>query len=118
VEFAAELEASLKEFSASDLVEVRENGASRLFEGLCWEIRGPGEKPLLHIWSEYYNLARRILAIPDHSDQRLALAVERFGRLKPDRLESIRKDLQRQAQRTLPPGILRAAERNSRAAIS
>jgi len=99
VEFAAELEASLKEFSASGVVEVRENnGRAAPLEGLSWEVRGPSEKPLLHIWSECYNLTRRVLAIIDHSDQRLALAVERFGRLKPDRLEFIRKDFQRQAR--------------------
>src|SRR5271168_3414421 len=99
MEFAAELEASLKEFSASGFVEVRENGGRTApLEGLSWEVRGPSEKPLLHIWSECYNLTRRVLAIIDHSDQRLALAVERFGRLKPDRLEFIRKDFQRQAR--------------------
>src|SRR5271170_361794 len=99
MEFAAELEASLKEFSASGFVEVRENGGRTApLEGLSWEVRGSGEKPLLHIWSECYNLTRRVLAITDHSEQRLALAVERFGRLKPDRLEFIRKDFQRQAR--------------------
>src|SRR5277367_1327620 len=99
MEFAAELEASLKEFSASGFVEVRENGGRTApLEGLSWEVRGSGEKPLLHIWSECYNLTRRVLAITDHSDERLALAVERFGRLKPDRLEFIRKDFQRQAR--------------------
>ena len=43
---------------------------------------------------------RRVLAITDHSDQRLALAVERFGRPKPDRLEFIRLEFER-AQRGL-----------------
>jgi hypothetical protein len=99
VEFAAELEASLKEFSASGLVELRENGGRAApLEGLSWEVRGHGEKPLLHIWSECFNLTRRVLAITDHSEQRLALAVERFGRLKPDRLEFIRTDFQRHAR--------------------
>jgi hypothetical protein len=99
VEFAAELEASLKEFSASGLVEIRENGGRAApLEGLSWEIRGSGEKPLLHIWSECFNLTRRVLAITDHSDQRLALAVERFGRVQPDRLEFVRRDFQRQAR--------------------
>ena len=99
MEFAAELEASLKEFSAAGLVEIRENGGRAApLEGLSWEVRGQGEKPLLHIWSECYNLTRRVLAITDHSDQRLALAVERFGRIKPDRLEFIRKDFQRQSR--------------------
>src|SRR5271170_7119592 len=99
MEFAAELEASLKEFSASGLVEVRENGGRVApLEGLCWEIRGAGEKPLLHIWSEAYNLTRRVLAITDQSENRLALSVERFGRLKPDRLEFIRREFQREAR--------------------
>src|SRR5271163_4594876 len=101
MEFAAELEASLKEFSASGLVEVRENGGRAApLETLSWEVRGAPEKPLLHLWSENYNLTRRVLAITDHSDQRLALAVERFGRAKPDRLEFIRLEFER-AQRDL-----------------
>jgi hypothetical protein len=78
VEFAAELQASLQEFTASGIVEVR-------------------EKPVLHLWSEQFNLTRRVLAITDHSERRLALAVERFGRAKPDRLEFIRRDFERSA---------------------
>ncbi|HYL83696.1 MAG TPA: hypothetical protein VE263_05645 [Candidatus Angelobacter sp.] len=57
-------------------------------------MRGNHEKPLLHLWSEQLNLTRRVLAITDHSEQRLALAVERFGRAKPDRLEFIRKEFE------------------------
>ena len=52
-------------------------------------------KPLLRLWSEQYNLTRRVLAIADHSDQRLALAVERFGHLQPARLEFVRVDVTR-----------------------
>jgi hypothetical protein len=97
--FASELEASLREFSASGLVELRENGGRpAALEGLSWEIRGTPEQPLLHIWSASFNVTRRVLAITDHSEQRLALSVERFGRLKPDRLEFLRKDFQRQAR--------------------
>jgi hypothetical protein len=98
VEFAAELQASLQEFVASGAVEVRENGGRVApFSGMSWEVRGAGEKPLLHLWSEQFHLTRRVLAITDHSEQRLALAVERFGRAKPDRLEFIRKDFERSA---------------------
>jgi hypothetical protein len=98
VEFAAELQASLQEFTASGIVEVRENGGRVApFSGMSWEVRGAGEKPLLHLWSEQFNLTRRVLAITDHSDRRLALAVERFGRAKPDRLEFIRRDFERSA---------------------
>jgi hypothetical protein len=99
VEFAAELQASLEEFTASGVVEVRENGGRVApFSGMSWEVRGDGEKPLLHLWSEQFNLTRRVLAITDHSQQRLALAVERFGRVKPDRLEFIRREFERGAR--------------------
>src|SRR6266849_3093586 len=65
---------------------------------MSWEVRGSGEKPLLHLWSEQFNLTRRVLAITEHSEQRLALAVERFGHAKPDRLEFIRREFERGAR--------------------
>jgi len=95
MELASELEASLREFAAAGPVELRENGSRVSLAGLSWEVRGTGAKPLLHLWSEQYNLTRRVLAITDHSDRRLALAVERFGRSKPGRLEFIRTDFER-----------------------
>ncbi len=99
MEFAAELQASLQEFIASGIVEVRENGGCVApFSGMSWEVRGHGEKPLLHLWSERFNLTRRVLAITDHSEHRLALAVERFGRNRPDRLEFIRREFERGAR--------------------
>jgi hypothetical protein len=99
MEFAAELQASLREFTASGVVEVRENGGRVApFSGMSWEVRGNGEKPLLHLWSDQFNLTRRLLAITDRSEQRLALAVERFGRAKPDRLEFIRREFERGAR--------------------
>src|SRR6266849_5125819 len=98
MELAAELRASLQEFTASGVVEVRENGGCVApFSGMSWEVRGTGERPLLHLWSEQLNLTRRVLAITDHSEQRLALAVERFGRAKPDRLEFVRREFERDA---------------------
>jgi hypothetical protein len=99
VKFAAELQASLQQFTASGIVEVRENGGRVTpFSGMSWKVRGDAEKPLLHLWSEQLNLTRRVLAITDHSEQRLALAVERFGRSKPDRLEFIRREFERDAR--------------------
>jgi len=99
VEFAAELQANLQEFIASGIVEVRENGGCiAAFSGMSWEVRGDGEKPLLHLWSEQFTLTRRVLAITDHSERRLALAVERFGRKRPDRLEFIRREFERGAR--------------------
>jgi hypothetical protein len=45
-----------------------------------------------------YNLTRRVIAITDHSDARLVLAVERFGRSRPDRLEFVRIEFERSAR--------------------
>ncbi len=99
MELAVELQASLQEFTRSGIIEVRENGGCVApFAGMSWEVRGEGEKPLLHLWSEQFNLTRRVLAITEHSEQRLALAVERFGRNKPDRLEFIRREFERGAR--------------------
>jgi hypothetical protein len=99
VKFAAELQASLQEFTSCGVVEVHENGGCVApFSGMSWEVRGDGEKPLHHLWSEQVNFTRRVLAITDRSEQRLALAVERFGRSKPDRLEFIRREFERGAR--------------------
>jgi hypothetical protein len=51
---------------------------------LSREVRGSGDKPLLHIWSEEYNLTSRVVAITDHWKARLVLAVERFGCARGD----------------------------------
>jgi len=80
------------------------------FSTLSWELRGAPAKPLLRLWSEQHNLTRRVLAIADHSDERLALAVERFGRLKPGRLEFVRVELHTLPQGCVPRRILCASE--------
>ena len=105
MDLGGELEASIRDFSAGGPAEVRDNGTRVApLSALSWEVRGSGQKPLLHLWSEHYNLTRRVLAITEQSEKRLALAVERFGRLKPDRLEFLRlnyeaapRDLEREA---------------------
>jgi hypothetical protein len=95
MKLAAELTASLREFAASG-AELRENGGRLApLSRLSWEVRGADDKPLLHIWSEEYNLTRRVIAITDHSEARLVLAVERFGRGRPGRLEFVRSDFER-----------------------
>jgi hypothetical protein len=99
VELADELQACLREFSSTGPSELRENG-SRVapLASLSWEVRGDRGKPLLHLWSENHNLTRRVLAITEHSEERLSLAVERFGRSKPDRLEFLRIQFDRSAR--------------------
>jgi hypothetical protein len=96
---AAEREASLREFASAGAAELCENGGRLApLSKLSWEVRGSDDKPLVHIWSEQYNLTRRVIAITDHSDARLVLAVERFGRSRPDRLEFVRIDFERSAR--------------------
>lgn len=92
---ASDLESALREFAAAGPAELRDNGTRVApLSTLSWEVRGNSEKPLLHLWSENHNLTRRVLAITDHSEQRLALAVECFGRSKPDRLECLRTEFE------------------------
>lgn len=76
MKLAAELEASLREFASAGAAEFCENGGRLTpLSKLSREVHGSDDKPLLHIWSEPY---------------RLILAVERFGRARPDRLEFVR----------------------------
>jgi len=102
---AEDLRASLEDILVSGAVEIRENG-SRVTSAtpLSWEVRGNSEKPLLHLWSENCNVTRRVVAITGNSQDHLALAVERFGRAKPERMEIVRleyapapRDLSREA---------------------
>ena len=99
MELAEELRACLRELTACGTTEIRENrGRIPSARPLSWEVRGAPAKPLLHLWSENCNLTRRVLAITEQSDGRVLLAVECFGRTKPQRLEIIRLDRERDAK--------------------
>ncbi len=90
MELAEDLRASLQDIFVRGEVEIRENG-SRVSSAtpLSWEVRGTPEKPLLHVWSENCNVTRRVLAITHSAEDRIALAVERFGRVRPERMEIV-----------------------------
>jgi hypothetical protein len=94
--FGEELRASLQRLLASGPIEIRESGG-RITPTMpvSWEVRGAGEKPLLHLWAENCNVTRRVLGITDQTDERVVLAVERFGRTAPERLEIVRLDFKR-----------------------
>jgi hypothetical protein len=99
MELARELRASLQDFLSGATIEIRENGSRITATApLSWEVRGEEAKPLLHLWADNCNVTRRVLAIADQSEARLALAVERFGRAKPERLEMVRLDFARSAR--------------------
>lgn len=96
MDFAEELRACLQGFLSDATLEIRENGGRVTPSGpLSWEVRGASAKPLLHLWAENCNITRRILAVTSQSEDRMALAVERFGRSKPDRMEIVRLNFAR-----------------------
>jgi hypothetical protein len=99
MDLGEELRGCLQNLSKGAAIEIRENGGRiSSHTPLAWEVRGAPAKPLLHLWSENCNVTRRVLAITDQSDNRLLLAVECFGRVKPQRLEIVRLDYQRDAK--------------------
>jgi len=101
MKLATELTASLREFAASGAELLENGGRLAPLSQLSWEVRGADDKPLLRIWSEEYNLTQRVIAITDHSEARLVLAVERFGRARPGRLEFVRSDFERPVRELL-----------------
>jgi hypothetical protein len=79
-EIGCTTEASLRECASAGAAGLCENGGRLApLSKLSWQVRGSDDKALLHIWSEQCNLTRRVIAITDHSDARLVLAVEGFG---------------------------------------
>jgi hypothetical protein len=99
MDLAEELRASLTELFSSGSVKIVENGGRTTPQApVCWEIRGAADKPLLHLWAGNCNLTRRVLSVSDHSDGRVVLAVERFGRAAPERMEIVRLEFQRNAK--------------------
>jgi hypothetical protein len=99
MDLSEELRGCLQNLLKGATIEIRENGG-RISSPtpLAWEVRGAPAKPLLHLWSENCNVTRRVLAITGQSNNRLLLAVECFGRAKPQRLEIVRLDYQRDAK--------------------
>jgi len=92
----AELDHALGEMAASGSVEVREDGEWLAeLDGLHYELRRQGKNSLVHLWSEERNLTRRVLRIKEHSEDQIILEVHRFGRVKPGRLEFLRKNSRR-----------------------
>lgn len=93
MDLSAHLRACLQRLLASGPIEIRErSGRITPATPLAWELRGAAEKPLLHFWAENCNLTRRVLAISHQSPDHIILAVERFGKQEPQRLEIVRRD--------------------------
>lgn len=112
MDLAEELRASLEEFLASGTIEMRESGGRLTpLPPVSWEVRGAAAKPMLHLWAENCNFTRRVVAITDHSSERLALAVEQFGRPQPQRMDLVRLDFQRSVKVISREGFCERLER-------
>ncbi|HEY0703048.1 MAG TPA: hypothetical protein VGD60_09800 [Candidatus Acidoferrales bacterium] len=96
----SELDRALKEFSASGVIEVREDGKwlSEL-SGLSWEVHHETPRPLIHLSSEEGNLTRQLLRVKEVTPNSIVIEVQRFGKSKPGRLEFVRRDDARTPQR-------------------
>lgn len=93
MDLSTALRACLEKLLASGPIEIREsNGRITPATSFEWELRGAAEMPLLHFWAESCNLTRRVLAISHQSPDHIILAVERFGRHEPQRLEIVRRE--------------------------
>jgi hypothetical protein len=96
----AELGRVLREMSASGSVEVREDGEwlAELASLHC-DLRCEGKSALVHLWSDERNLTRRVLRVKERGEDRVLLEVQRFGNVKPGRLEFVRTGSPRSAGR-------------------
>lgn len=103
---AEELRSSLQGLLSSGSFELRESGSRMtLAAPVSWEVRGAGEKPLLHLWGEHCNVTRRVIAITEQSEERVALAVEKFGRSQPQKMDLVRIQFERSAKKLSREGF-------------
>jgi hypothetical protein len=89
----AELDRILREFCASGVIEVREDGGWLAeLAGLQFEVHTEAKNPLIHLWSEERNLTRRLVKVKSREEDKIVLEVRRFGKSKPGWLEFLRRD--------------------------
>src|SRR5579863_1366461 len=100
MELAEALTKALERLRVAGRVEVRENGSwLAALEQFQYEVRSQGDGVLLHLWSEQANAVRRVLRIARESDGQLEVGVARFGRKRPERLEFLSGEPERQPAR-------------------
>jgi hypothetical protein len=84
--------------SAQALKSAKTAAASPPFPRFPGKFAERAASPGCILWAENCNVTRRVLGIADQSDSRMALAVGRFGRVKPERLEIVRVEFVRGAK--------------------
>ena len=95
MELASDLRDRLSKFDRASM-DVRENGVrvATINASTC-EVKGTPEKPVLRFSSEEYSATHSVLAIRSSSEERLSLAIQRFGKKNPGRLEFVRRHYER-----------------------
>lgn len=87
---AGELEHALAELAAGGGFQVYEDGRLVPEPGtMRFEVRSQAGRTRLHLWSESRTLVRTVARVVDRASGHLVLAVERFGKAKPGRLEFV-----------------------------
>jgi hypothetical protein len=96
MELAPEVEQRLRKFDGAPSVDVHENGTRvATINTFTFELKGTLAKPVLRFSLDEYSATHSILAIRSCSDERLSLAIQRFGSNHPGRLEFVRRDYKR-----------------------
>ncbi|MCL6480291.1 MAG: hypothetical protein K6U02_01055 [Firmicutes bacterium] len=86
----SDLERALRALLSSGDVEVIEDGRRQPVVGrLQCEIHALRGEPRIHLWCEQWNLVRSVQQIAELSEKQIVLAVRRFGRRTPGRIELI-----------------------------
>lgn len=91
---SGELERALRELRERGQVEVREDG--ELLAGLTdpeFELREQSGKLVLQLWSSGATLVRRIQGVMAMAESSVELAVQKFGKSRPGRLELRSRDV-------------------------
>ena len=98
MELAPEVEQRLRKFDGAPSVDVHENGTRvATITTFTFELKGTLAKPVLRFSLEEYSATHSILGIRSCTEERLSLAIQRFGSNHPGRLEFVRRDYERPA---------------------
>jgi hypothetical protein len=96
MELAPTIGEQLGKFEDAESVDVCENGVRvATINKFTFELKGTPAKPVLRFSLDEYSATHSILAIRSCSEERLSLAIQRFGSNHPGRLEFVRKDYKR-----------------------
>src|ERR1700743_1621081 len=96
MELAPDIGKQLRKFAGAESVDVCANGVPcATINKFTFELKGASAQPVLRFSLDEYSATHSILAIRSCSEERLSLAIRRFGSSHPGRLEFVRKEYKR-----------------------